>query len=165
MSNLAFTSLHCHFAEVIDASEHLVCFVDDTLARFGKPHLALGSLKQAHAKFFFKLTDLLTERGLTDIQPDCGAAEVQFLSDGYEISQVSKLHEMRRRYHAARVYLLSDISNDLMGCIGGMVMRGADCVGISRGLHGLRGFKKQAINPRNPCNPRLITFCLLYTSD
>jgi hypothetical protein len=50
-------------------------------------------LKKLNAEFFLELPDLLAQRRLTDIQPQSGAAEMQFFGYGDQIAQVAQFHD------------------------------------------------------------------------
>src|SRR6185295_6256363 len=78
---------------MIDASENGASLFDEPAPRFGKAHFALSPVKEADAEFLFKLPDLLTERGLANIQSNRGSSEMQFFRDRDEILQVPQFHE------------------------------------------------------------------------
>jgi hypothetical protein len=67
MADFAFAGLRGDLSEVIDLSEHLLGLVDDPLSGFRQPHFTLRSLKKPDSEFFLELTDLLAQRGLTDV--------------------------------------------------------------------------------------------------
>jgi hypothetical protein len=65
---------------------------DECPARISELDRSFSAAKQAGAQFIFKLSDLLTERWLTDIQACRRTPEVEFVSESDDISQVSKFH-------------------------------------------------------------------------
>jgi hypothetical protein len=85
MSDFAFAGLCGHPRKVVDLTEHLMGFTDNSLSGSRQSHFPLRSLKKADAQFLFQLPDLLTERGLADVQTDGSTAEVQFLGNGDKI--------------------------------------------------------------------------------
>jgi hypothetical protein len=50
------------------------------------------AVKQPHPELVLELANLLRDSGLRDVQSLGGAAEMQLLGDGYEISEMTKLH-------------------------------------------------------------------------
>src|SRR5262245_51129631 len=92
MPDLPFAGLSGNPCKMVDLTKHLMRFSNDTFPRFSKPDLALRSLKKLNPEFFLELTDLLAQRRLTDVEADCGSAEVQLLRDGDEVSQMTQLH-------------------------------------------------------------------------
>jgi hypothetical protein len=54
---------------------------------------AVRPIEEPHAEFVFEATDLLTERGLCDVNALRGATEMQFLRDREEVPEVTKLHD------------------------------------------------------------------------
>ena len=51
-----------------------------------------GAMEKRRAQFFFELTDLLTERRLTDTQTLSGLTEVQRLGEGDDVPEVAEFH-------------------------------------------------------------------------
>jgi hypothetical protein len=74
---------------MINLSEHLVGFIDNPLSGLRQEYDSLRSLKELDSEFIFQLSNLLAQRRLTDVQTQCGTAEVQFFSHGYQIAQVA----------------------------------------------------------------------------
>jgi hypothetical protein len=62
------------------------------LARRGQLDPSGAPGEQSDLEFALQLPDLLGQWWLRDVQPHCGPAEVQFLGDGAEVSQVAQLH-------------------------------------------------------------------------
>ena len=56
-------------------------------------HAARASLQQGEAEPFFKLPDLLTERGLRDVDLCGGTRKAARFDDLHEIAQMTKLHD------------------------------------------------------------------------
>ena len=75
-----------------DAIEDAAGVAEEALAGSGQRHSALAALQEAHADLLFEVADLHRQRRLADMQPRCGAREVQFLSDCDEITQMPELH-------------------------------------------------------------------------
>ena len=62
------------------------------LAVPGEPDVPRRAVEELQAEFAFEPGDLLTDRGLDDVQPLGGPAEVEFLGDGDEVPQLPQLH-------------------------------------------------------------------------
>jgi len=65
--------------------------LDEHLARLGEPYVPIRSLKKLNAQFLFELPDLLAEWRLTDVQAFGRLSEMQRISDGDRISEVTQL--------------------------------------------------------------------------
>ena len=66
--------------------------VRSTVPAIRKRHLALGAVKQAHPELVLQLAYLLSNRGLSDVQPLPSATKMQLFGNRYEISEMTKLH-------------------------------------------------------------------------
>src|SRR4030095_5259463 len=80
--------------KVIDLTEDLVGFADNSDSSFGQAHFPLGPVEQLDAELFFQLAYLLTQGRLADVETYGGAAEMQFFSHGDEVTQVAKFHQL-----------------------------------------------------------------------
>src|SRR5215813_3459018 len=76
----------------VDLREHLPCMFEKQSTSARQPHPSFGALQQLNLDLFLQLLDLLTERGLRDVEALRGPPEIQFFSDGNEISQMTQLH-------------------------------------------------------------------------
>jgi hypothetical protein len=81
---------------LLDLVEHAARLGQQGLPRTGQPHRPAGPVEQPHAELAFEPGDLLADRGLGDVQPLGGPAEVQLLRDGGEVRQLTKLHPRPR---------------------------------------------------------------------
>ncbi|MCY1182798.1 hypothetical protein D9M73_233760 [compost metagenome] len=69
----------------------------------GQGDAAVGAVEQARADFLFQRLDLLAQRRLGNAQLSGGAAEMQLLGDGDEVTQVTQLHMIRLTYQTCRL--------------------------------------------------------------
>ena len=60
--------------------------LSEDFARGGQAHAPVTSLDELRTQFLLKLPDLMTERGLRDIQQQCGFAEVELLRKHAEVA-------------------------------------------------------------------------------
>ena len=59
----------------------------------GELDLALGTVKKPGTEFRFESSHLLAERGLAQVEPLGGAAEVEGIGDGQEVTEMAKFHK------------------------------------------------------------------------
>jgi hypothetical protein len=83
---------------MVNAAQHQVRFIDKPSARIRQANFPVCSLEELNPEFFLQLPYLLAQRRLTDIQTQCGTAEMQLIRQCYQIPQVSKFPWRRRRY-------------------------------------------------------------------
>jgi hypothetical protein len=102
MPDFAFTRLGCDSGKMIDLTENLMGFADDSRSGFSEAHFALGPVEQLDAQFFFQLADLLTQRRLADVEAYGGATKVQLFGDGDKITQVAQLHQLPNSFRAPK---------------------------------------------------------------
>ena len=66
---------------------------EERRARRRQLNAAPGADEEAKSQLLLEPLDLLAQRGLGDVQPCGGPAEVQLLSDRDEVAQLAKLHD------------------------------------------------------------------------
>jgi hypothetical protein len=69
-----------------------VCLREQGASGVRQRNLALRAVEQPNPELLLELANLLGDRGLSDVQPLRGPAEMQFLGDCDEVSDVAKLH-------------------------------------------------------------------------
>ena len=72
--------------KMIDLAEDLLSLEQDALSSLRQLHLALCPIEESDAEFLLELTNLLAERRLTDMQPNCGTAKIQLFGYSHQIS-------------------------------------------------------------------------------
>jgi hypothetical protein len=91
---LSFASPVHRFCELSCLRHQSFGFVQDQAAGISQVHLLSVPDKQRNPQFLLQLTDLPADRGLRDVEPLSGFAEIQSLRHGNEILQLAKLHEV-----------------------------------------------------------------------
>jgi hypothetical protein len=71
-----------------------VCLWEEGDPGVSQGNAALRAVKQLHPEFILEFANLLRDRGLSDVQPLGGPAEMQLLGDCDEISEVAKFHDL-----------------------------------------------------------------------
>jgi hypothetical protein len=89
VSDFAGAGLCRYFRKVLHTRKHLIGFVDHSLPGLCQTYFPFGSLKELNVQFLLQLPDLLTQRGLADVQAYSRTAEVQLFSHRYQIPQMS----------------------------------------------------------------------------
>ena len=79
-------------ARILGEPQHAAGLLEQRSARGRQRDRALRALEQLHAELALEVADLLADGGLGDVQPLGGAAKVQFLRDGDEVSEVAQFH-------------------------------------------------------------------------
>ena len=79
-----------------------MCEQTPTLAQerapsIGELDMPAGAVKQRHAELLLESADLVTQRGLGDVQPLGGPAEVKLLGDGDEVLHEPQVQAFDRR--------------------------------------------------------------------
>ena len=72
--------------------EDLPRFRQESAARRSQIHLAAAAAEQLDPELLLEVPDLLAERRLRRSETHRGVPEVQLFGDGYEVSEVTKLH-------------------------------------------------------------------------
>jgi len=67
-------------------------FGDEHPARLGELDLPLGPVEERHAQLLLELSNLLTERWLTDVKALRCLSEVQRIGDGNGVAKMAKFH-------------------------------------------------------------------------
>ena len=77
-------------ARHLDLLQHATRLDEESGSCVRQRDRALGPVEQPHAQLLFELANLLADRRLRNVESLRGPAEVQFLCDRYEISEVPK---------------------------------------------------------------------------
>ena len=76
----------------VELGQHRPGVAQERLAGGGQLDPAAGAVQQPAAELLLEPADLLAQRRLGDVQAGRGAAEVQLLGDGDEVTQLAKFH-------------------------------------------------------------------------
>ena len=91
LAMFAVPGVFCDLCRMFSLSHDNPGLLDEHLAGLGEPHVPIRSLKKLNAEFLFELPDLLAEWRLTDMEALRGLAEMQRISHGDRISEVTQL--------------------------------------------------------------------------
>ncbi len=72
--------------------EHLPGIREEPVAGLGEPYHSGGAGEQLRSQLVFQSAELLAHRGLHDVQPLGGTAEVELLRHGEEVAQLANFH-------------------------------------------------------------------------
>jgi hypothetical protein len=79
--------------DLIGQGEQLLGLRDNLLADRGYPHRAVGALEQRDTEVVLEFTNLAAQCRLTYVASAGRPAEVFFVSNGDDISQISDIHD------------------------------------------------------------------------
>ena len=91
--NFSPLSAHGQLCGFVTLSKNCAGLAGERFTSRSQPNLALGPVDQFRADFRFELPNLLTQRGLTQMQPLGGTAKVQGIGDGKKIAKVAQFHK------------------------------------------------------------------------
>jgi hypothetical protein len=82
------------FDSSVGSNKRLPRFSKEELAMRCEARAARGAVKQRTTNLPLKIRDLLTDRGLRDVELTAGFTEAAVIGDRTEVAQVSQLHDL-----------------------------------------------------------------------
>jgi hypothetical protein len=92
LGNFAMARTLGQFRRMFGLGEDEASLVNECFSRLREVHVAFVAIEEPDPELILELPDLLTQRGLADVEAFGGMTEMQTLRDGDRIAQVSEFH-------------------------------------------------------------------------